>query len=295
MLLPLAALAQTRTDRAPDKSGETRGFMWEATKGNARVLLMGTVHVGSAGQTELTPAQVARVRESHAVALEADVFDAQRTLAAFKRYAFVADDAPTLDRSLAPALVKRIEKLLPRYGLQPEPVFKLKPWALANNLVVLEASRLGYSPALSTEAQLFAIARVAGLPIVEIESVEKQLALFDSAPPEVQIAYLEQAMESVENGSGEREIRTLVEAWRRGDASSMSKRLEAMRASRNPGERWVSERVIDGRHEAMLAAIERFGASGKLHVVAVGTLHYFGPAGLLDGLRARGWRIAALP
>jgi uncharacterized protein YbaP (TraB family) len=45
----------------------------------------------------------------------------------------------------------------------------------------------------------------------------------------------------------------------------------------------------------MLTAIERYANSGRLHVVAVGTLHFFGPAGLLEGLRARGYKIAALP
>lgn len=67
-----------------------------------------------------------------------------------------------------------------------------------------------------------------------------------------------------------------------------------MRASANAGERWVTEQVIDGRHDAMLAAIDRFAASGTLHMVAVGTLHFFGPNGLLDGLRARGYTVTPL-
>lgn len=273
----------------------TRGFMWEATKGNARVLLLGTIHVGRDGQTELTPAQTARVRGAAAIAVEADVFDAQRTLAALQRYAIIAADAPGLDQRLPPALRERIERVLPRYGLTAAAVWRLKPWALANNLVVLEASRLGFSPALSTEAQLFALARSAGIALVEIESVEKQLALFDSAPADLQLAYLDQALTSVESGAGEREIRLLVEAWRTSDAVAMRQRLMTMRQSTNAGERWITEQVIDGRHDAMLAAIDRYAASGRLHVVAVGTLHFFGPTGLLDGLRARGYAIAALP
>ena len=285
----LPALAQSAT------SSPTRGFMWEATRGDARVLLLGTIHVGRSGQTELTPAQTARVSAAAAIAVEADVFDAQRTLAALQRYAFIAAGAPGLDKSLPAALRERIERVLPRYGLAADAVWRLKPWALANNLVVLEASRLGFSPALSTEAQLFTLARSAGIPIVEIESVEKQLALFDSAPADLQLAYLDQALASVESGAGEREIRKLVEAWQTSDAVAMRQRLMTMRQSPNAGERWITEQVIDGRHEAMLVAIDRFAKSGRLHVVAVGTLHFFGPTGLLDGLRARGYTIASLP
>ncbi len=285
LALAVAAVAQPAA---------ARGFMWEARKGDERVLLLGTIHVGRSGQTELTAAQTQRVREAGAIALEADVFDAQRTLAAFQRYAFIGGDAPGLDRTLPAPLRSRLEKLLPRYGLAAGAAWRLKPWALANNLVVLEASRLGFSPALSTEAQLFALARQRGVPVVEIESVEKQLALFDSAPADLQLSYLEQAVASVESGAGEREIRALLDSWRNGDAAAMTQRLTTMRASANAGERWVTEQVIDGRHDAMLAAIDRFAASGTLHMVAVGTLHFFGPNGLLDGLRARGYTVTPL-
>ncbi len=287
LIAPMLARAQVQTQTP------MRGFMWEARKGDARVLLLGTIHVGRAGDTELTAAQLQRVRSVKAIALEANVFDAQRTLAAFQRYAFAAPDAPT-DRTLPPALRARVEKLLPRFGLAAEGVWRLKPWAIANNLVVLEAARLGFSATLSTEAQLFTLSRELGLPIIEIESVEKQLAMFDSAPVDLQLAYLEQTVESVESGSGEREIRALLAAHRASDAAAMTQRLQAMQRSTNPGERWVGERVIDGRHPAMLAAIERFGASGRLHLVAVGSLHFFGPNGLIEGLRARGWTIEAL-
>lgn len=291
----LAGVAGPASAQAPATAAGARGFMWEARKGEAQVLLLGTIHVGQRGQTELTAEQVKRVRAAAAIAVEADVSDAQRTMAAFQRHALLAPDAPGLDRTLPPRLKARVEALLPRYGLAPEAVWRSKPWVVANNLVVLEAMRIGYSTALSTEAQLYALARDAGLPLVEIESVDQQLALFDSAPPAVQLAYLEEAVAAVESGDGAREIRGLVDAWRAGDADAMAQRLASMRSSGQAGERWVREQVIDGRHPAMLAAIERFGASGRLHVVAVGALHFFGPNGLLEGLRARGFRITPLP
>jgi hypothetical protein len=273
----------------------TRGFMWEARKGEARVLLLGTIHVGQSGLTELTEAQQRRLREVAAIAVEADLSDAQRTLASFQRYAMLPADAAGLERTLPAALIERIEKLLPRYGLTPQAVWRMKPWVVANNLVVMEAMRLGYSPALSTEAQLFALARSLDVPIIEIEGVDKQLALFDSAPAGLQLAYLEEAVAGIESGDGEREVRDLLLAWRTGDEAAMRKRLAAMAESRKTGELWVVEQVIDGRHPAMLATIDRLAATGKPHVVAVGALHFFGPKGLLEGLRERGYRITPLP
>lgn len=276
-----------------------RGFMWEATRQGPdraqRVLLLGTVHVGRGDEGALSLSRLKRVLAADVIAVEADVRDAARTLAAFQRFALFSPEAPGLDAQIDPALRARIERLLPRFGLQANVVMRFKPWALANNLVVLEAARLGYSPAGSTEVRLFALAADRGKPVVEIESVEQQLALFDGAPDAVQLAYLEQAVASVESGEGAREIRSLLAAWTAADAAGMRRRLEGIRNSANAGERWVGEHVIDGRHDGMVAAIERYAASARLHVVAVGSLHFFGPGGLLERLRARGWRIVEVP
>ncbi|MCK7502016.1 MAG: TraB/GumN family protein [Comamonadaceae bacterium] len=110
------------------------------------MLLLGTIHVGQAGMTELTDAQSRRVRAAEVIVVEADVSDAQRTMAAFQRHALLAADAPGLDRTLPPALRARVEKLLPRFGLAPEAVWRMKPWVVANNLVVMEAMRAGLQP-----------------------------------------------------------------------------------------------------------------------------------------------------
>jgi uncharacterized protein YbaP (TraB family) len=292
----VVALALVAASAAlPAQSASARGFMWEARRDGARVLLLGTIHVGQGGLTELSDAQRQRLREVAAIAVEADTSDAQRTLASFQRHALLPADAPGLDRTLPAALRVRLERLATRYGLTPESVWRMKPWVVANNLVVMEAMRLGYTPALSTEAQLYALAREAGLPIVEIESVDRQLALFDSAPPGLQLAYLEEAVGAIDGGTAEREIRELVAAWRAGDEPAMRKRLATMSQSRQAGERWIVEQLIDGRHPHMLATIERLASSGRLHAVAVGSLHYFGPRGLIEGLRERGYRITPLP
>lgn len=285
---------------APPTSAQTatRGFMWEATPAGdaaAPVLLLATVHVGREGAAELTAEQKARLLTAEAIAIEADVFDAQRTVAAFQRHAMYAPGAPGLDHALPAPLRARLEKLLARYGLAPDTVWRLKPWAVANNLVLLEAMRAGYSTALSTEVQIYALARASGVPLVEIESVEQQLALFDAASDALQLAYLTQAVHSIETGAGMRELRQLLDAWSAADEATMRALVEAMHRAGDPGERWVVEQVIDARHPQMLAAIDRYAASGRRHAVAVGALHFFGPQGLIEGLRARGYTVTRLP
>lgn len=289
---PCSAQSSGAEAARKSEAAATRGFAWEAAKNGRRVLLVGTIHVGRAAPPPADCSQ--RFAEAAVIAFEADVFDAQRVGQLVQRIAmYPPQEADPKSRLPAP-LRERVEALLARHGLDSPALWRMKPWMLANTLVVVEANRLGFNPAYATEAALYEFARSCGKAIVEIEGIEKQLGIFDGASPELQLAYLEQAVKGIESGESEREVRRLVAAWEKRDAADIERVLATMRASKGAAERFVVEQVIDARHPAMVEAIERFAASGKLHLVAVGSLHYFGPNGLLALLRGRGYTIKPL-
>jgi len=269
---------------------QATGFLWEATRGADRVLLVGTLHVGKP-HFAVPPA----VAAAQVVAFEANVFDAQASLAAAQRYAMYADGAPGLDARADAALLARLRRIgAERAGGLPL-CCRMKPWMVANTLVLLEAAAAGLSPAFGTEALLYQFALAGGKPVVEIEGVEEQLRLFDEAAPSVQLDYLRYALDSVESGAGRAEIERLVAAWERGDEAAMESLAGEMARSDSAARRFVAERIFRGRHPKMLAAIERYAASGRLHAVAIGSLHYFGADGLLPLLRSRGFTVRRLP
>ncbi|MCE2970271.1 MAG: TraB/GumN family protein, partial [Burkholderiales bacterium] len=70
--------------------------------------------------------------------------------------------------------------------------------------------------------------------------------------------------------------------------------LAQVSKSGTPAERFVKEQLFEGRHPRMVAEIEKLAAGGKPAVVAVGALHYFGPKGLLEMLKQRGWTITQI-
>ncbi len=288
LVFAAAAMAQTTPAAAQ------RGFWWEATKGNQRVLLMGTLHVGRADFYPLPPDAMRRLREAAVIAVEADVFNVAKTGPIVQRMAFYADGEPGLDARLPAELRRRVEAAARRAGLEASRLWRMKPWMLANTLVLLEAVRSGFTPAFATESFLFEFTQQTGKPIAELESLEAQLRIFESASAELQIVYLEQVIKSMESGESEREVTRLVDAWSRGDAAAMEALLAKMRAGAAPADRFVMEQIIDGRHPAMVAGIERMAASGRLHVVAVGALHFSGPNGLVELLRRRGFAVRPL-
>ncbi len=270
------------------------GFLWEATRGAERVRLLGAMHVGRAAAAATYSADRPGLRDAQVIAFEANVFDAQASLAATQRWAMYPEGAPGLDSYVDAALLARSEKLLARSAGGLPACCRMKPWMLANTLVMLESMRAGLNPAYGSEAQLYQLALATGRPVVEIEGVDEQLRLFDEAPFSVQLDYLRHTVETIEDGSGRAEIEQLIGAWERGDAAALERLLEQMMRSDRAAQRFVAERIIRGRHPKMVAAIERFAASGRLHLVVIGALHYFGPDGLLQMLRNRGYSVKRL-
>ena len=284
--------AQTPAAAASEPAPK-RGFLWEARKGDRRIVLLGTIHVGRPEFASLSPDVTARLNEASVFAVEADASDAQRSMAALQRYALYAENEPTLDKRLDPKLRARLEALLARYGMNPASIWRMKPWFVTINLVLTEFSRAGLNPAQGTEALLFAIAARDGKRIVEIEGIDLQFKLLDGAAPSVQMAYLEQTIKSIETGAAEAEGRKIADAWGSRDFAAAEQLLSTLRAAGGIAERFVVEQLLDARHPKMLDEIERYAASGQKHVVAVGSLHYFGPNGLVAGLRNRGWSVTA--
>jgi uncharacterized protein len=281
--------------RKQAESAPKRGFFWEARKGAQKVYLLGTVHVGRAEFYPPNVEYIRRFNEAAGIVLEADVFDAKHVDEVVRRLALYPDGQPGLDSRISADLKKRVLAQVNRFGLDPERIWRMKPWMLANTLVILESARVGYSPAYATEAFLHQYADNMGKPLLEIESIEIQLSLFERTAQETQISYLDQALRGIESGDAEREVRKIVDAWEHRDSAEAEQLIAAIHQAKTPGERFVAEQLFDARHPRMIEAIEKFAASGSVYLVAVGALHYFGPGGLLQALRNRGYSITPIP
>ena len=292
---PILLGAETASTPAPRIDGvAARGFFWQALKGDRRIDLIGTVHVGRPAFYPPPPELQARIDQAAVIVVEADVFNAQKVAPIIEHTAYYGEREAGLEQRLSEPLRTRVAALLPRYGLDPARAWRMKPWMLANTLVILDAIGAGFNPAYATEAYLYAQALQAGKTIAEVESVEFQLRLFDSAAPGLQAAFLEQSVRGIESGDAAREVEELVSAWISGDAAAMEQLYATMREGDGAAEHFVVEQLLEGRNPGMADAIERFAASGKRTVVAVGCLHYFGPVGLLALLRSRGWSVNRL-
>lgn len=276
------------------QANDRRGFLWEVRKGKQIGYLFGTIHVGRPEFYPLPPSRLKQLQRADAIVLEADVSDAARAVTATQKYAVYADGAPGLEKRLTPQLRQRVEGVLSRNQLDLEPMMRMKPWMLGSVLALFEAAQAGYVPALSAEAYLMRLAKTADKPILEFEGIEQQFELFEKAPWETQVAFLEEALKAVETRSARREINRIVQAWETADRGALERLLVEMRAQSSVGSRFTVDTILLGRHPQMVRKIETLMADGKTYVFAVGALHLVGPQGLVELLRARGYTLTEL-
>lgn len=292
-LLLLAGLLAPSFDSLAQGS-ERRGFLWEIRKGNQVGLLFGTIHVGRPEFYPLPRARLDQLRRANVIVLEADVSDTARAIAATQKYAMFAEGAPGLDKRLPAELKSRIDAVLARNQLEAAPLMRLKPWMLANVLALFEAAQAGYMPALAVEAYLVRLAAADSKPVLELEGIEHQFQLFEQAPWETQVAFLEEAVKAVETRAARREVNRIVQAWETADRPALERLLAEMRAQNSVGARFTVDTILLGRHPQMVRKIESLLAGGKVHLIAVGALHLVGPQGLVEMLRARGYTVTEL-
>src|SRR5215831_3530001 len=123
LLLPFAPQAGAQTRAGNDallKQAEKqtkRGFFWEARKGDRKIYLLGTVHVGRPDFYPPNIEYLRRFNEAKAIVVEADVFNAKRVGAAVQKVAVYPDGEPGLDTRIEDELKARVLAQARRFGL----------------------------------------------------------------------------------------------------------------------------------------------------------------------------------
>ena len=118
-----------------------------------------------------------------------------------------------------PAYRAQLDALLQQYAIPPETAAALQPWMLASVLTVSEFSAQGYDTALAVDAWLAKQAHARHQPVLELETVAGQMALFShlSAAEQLLFPRREPSTRSTTSEQAD-QAREIAPAWR--DAES---------------------------------------------------------------------------
>lgn len=263
---------------------------WRMTgKDGSEVTLLGSMHVLRPSDYPLPPDIDALITGADRIVMEVDLDDfdpvAQQRLVLETA---MLPQGTVLKDVLDDAVYAKTEQHMGTLGVDLGALERFEPWFLAITALDLGMRKLGYQSERGVEQYVVGRARATGKEIVGLETIEFQMGLFDSLPPEQQQALLEQTLDELDEGAAV--LDQMVGAWRAGELESLSSELFEEFAS-YPG---LYEKLVTKRNNSWVPLLEGMLADGGHQLVVVGALHLVGPGNVIELLKKRGHEVERL-
>ena len=288
LLLTRPALAQTSPgESTPTQAHFDRGLLWKIGTGSpGPSYVFGTIHSADPRVVRLPPAVQAAFDESEHFCLEL-VLDARASSVLAQRMVLAQDQS--LREVLGGPLFDAAVPVMAGRGVPEPALLRLKPWA-----VVMLLSGPRHKTGQVLDLSLYERARQQGKSICGLETVEEQVAVFDTAPVAEQVILLRDSVTRYAEQSAL--LPRLIERYLARDLAG----LVSLSQESGPTDAAV-KRVVDGFMQRLLAQrnprlVERMDAvirSGGAFI-AVGALHLPGEQGVLRLLRQGGYTLEAI-
>lgn len=275
------SLAGCATTARPPAGAVPGPALWKVADEDTTIYLFGTVHALPEGK----PWFDARIEQAFNAAdelvTEIDVSEAARSAEALQA-ASLLPEGQSLRALMTEENRQQYEEALVGLGLPVEALDRFEPWFAALTLSLLPLIRSGYQTQSGVE---LALNRQAGEKTRgALETVQDQVALFDTLPPEAQLALLDGTVEKL--GSATSTLDAMVAEWLEGDAEALADMLNAEMT-----DPVLYERLLTRRNANWAEWIERRLDEPGTVFMAVGAGHLAGEGSVQDQLKKRGIKV----
>lgn len=266
-----------------------RPLLWKVSDADNAVYLLGSFHLLKDDDYPLSPDIEAAFEDAERIVFEVspedlDDPDTGRKFLQAARF----DDGRSLADVLPPRLREKLHRLLARQGSSLQQVNHYSPWYVNLSLMLGLSQSLGFDAEQGLDRHLMQQAVQAGKPTSGLESIEDQLYALDASPMDEQIKGLEEFLDRPQEIPGQ--LTDLHQAWREGDIG----RLDALTREEMLDKTPRTYQVINvERNEAWLPQLRQMLDAHRHEdfLVVVGALHLLGEDGVVEKLRAQGYRI----
>ena len=279
---PVATSAPTSQPAAASGAPKHMLFRAHGPKG-ATVYMLGSVHLLSPDVATLPSVVDTAFTHAKLIAFETSLDTIQmRATEMLSRSRY--SGGATLRTSLSPKAIAHLDTVLKAYGLTVDQVNGFKPWFVSVLTTQLVMQRMKFEAKYGVDMQLNARAHTANMPIVGLESVDFQMGLFDSILPADQEKMILEA-----NGpdSSVRSMTRIKDAWVAGNVAGLDSLLNAGMVS-SPA---MFATMVTNRNRSWIPKIDEMLKGKDDALVVVGAAHLVGKQGVIEMLRAKGYKI----
>jgi uncharacterized protein len=270
-------------------------LLWKVSDGDNSLYLLGSFHLLKPQDYPLSADVDAAFADAESVIFELSPEESNSPqLARAMTQAGTRADGRSLNDDLSPNTAMRLRRwvgdntsALGRMGLDGQALQALEPWYVGLMISLIEMSKLGLDAELGLDRHVEERAAAAGKPTMGLERGAEQIAFLDSMASDEQIQFLEEALDASTSAADTIDMHA---DWRKGDADALWRGM-AMDFRRDYPALYRRVNVV--RNDAWLpkleARLKRPGTDDTL--VVVGSLHLLGEDGVVEKLRAKGYRI----
>ena len=271
-------------------------LLWKVSDADSSLYLLGSFHMLLPGDYPLSKDVDAAFADSKDVVFEIPPEEmSSPTLAMRMGQAALRSDGKQLDAGLPPATAKRLdawvdanEDALQKAGIPAQMLQLFEPWFVGLTVSIVEMSKQGLDPKLGLDLHFSTDAQAAKKPTSGLETGEEQIAFLDGMGEAEQVQFLDETLQEAAEGS--KEVRRLHAAWRAGDADTLWNGMALEMRSDYPA---LYKRINVARNDAWVSKLDQRlrDAHDDNTLVVVGSLHLLGSDGVVEKLRAKGYKV----
>ena len=286
----------------------SQGLVWQARKGAARMLIVGTYHLDDPRHEALAARLAPVLAKADALLVEAGPQEQARLTAAL-----TADPTLTIDPA-GPPLSARLEadewaqmrKAMAARGIPEAVAARMRPWyaSVLLGMAPCVLAQMGDGLA-GLDQRLIAQAEGAGIPVHALEPWDTLFTLFSDLTSEGEADLIRASLAGADQADAM--AVTMADAYFEGrgwEIWLLQRHLAEVAGLQSPAEvaaqtALTQEVLLDRRNRAWLApmqeAAEAAATRGKSVMIAMGLLHLPGEAGVLALLEGEGWKVERHP
>ena len=265
---------------------QEKTFLWEVSKDNHSIYLLGSIHYLRKENFPLHKSIIDAFDGSKRIVLEIDLNRISPGVAQKVTLdKAVYRDGQTLQQNVSQETYQLAEQRASKLGIDMRVMAPMKPWFVALTLAAIKFQQIGLDPNLGVDHYLAERAKRSGKSTGGLETLEFQIGLLDQLSKRDQESLLRETV--VELDLLDTNINQIVQAWLKGDSDS----LEALLLAGMKEYPEVHEKIIVDRNRRWVPQIEKIFAQGDGAMVVVGAAHLIGKDGVIEMLKARGYRL----
>jgi len=264
-------------------------LLWKVTgPGDSRVYLLGSFHLLRAQDYPLAADVDQAFAASKRVVFELSPQDMQSPQLTQKMLqAAVRTDGTELKRDLDPATWTKLQAYATANNLPLAQLQGMKPWFVGLTITLGQFTKMGLDPNLGLDRHFMQRAATAGKPTSGLEDIDTQVGVLSGMSAAEQQQMVAEALDQADKADAEG--RKLHDAWRRGDDKLLWTSMAAQMRGEYPQ---LYKRINTERNDAWVPKLQQYlqaGQGGTLGVV--GTVHLLGDDGVVDKLKAKGFKV----